>query len=181
MRTHTFAPLRIGRTVVFTAILIAGLCALSPTARAQGGAFGAPGEFVITGDFEGHLVKGYELRLHPSLDYFIAPNVSVGGVVGLTYHSGDPSTTTVDLGARAGYNLGITPQVSFWPMVGIFYSHTSVSNNMGGGSSTVLAINAPFLFHIVPHFFVGAGPFFDLPLDSGGNNYGLQTVVGGWF
>ena len=154
---------------------------MSSTARAQGGAFGAPGEVVITGDFEGHLVKGWELRLHPSLDYFIAPNVSIGGLVGITYRHGDPSTTIVDLGARVGYNIHITPQASFWPMAGIVYSHTSFSNGMAGNSSTNLVINAPFLFHIVPHFFVGAGPFFDLPLDSGDNSYGLQTVVGGWF
>ena len=181
MRRHTFVPLRTLRTLTFIASLVAALCELAPAARAQGAAFGAPGEFVVTGDLEGHLRKGWELRLHPSLDYFTVQNVSVGGVFGFTYTSGNPSKTTLDLGVRAGYSLVITPQVTFWPTAGIFYSHTSFSSGGGGGSSTNLAINAPFLFHIVPHFFVGAGPVFTLPLDSGDNGYGLQTVVGGWF
>ncbi|HET6146034.1 MAG TPA: hypothetical protein VFH68_00760 [Polyangia bacterium] len=159
--------------------VIAGGATLAPLpARAQGGGFGAPGQIVIRGDFEGHLRNGWELRLHPAIDYFIANNVSIGGVVGLQYNSG-PSTTTVELGVRAGYNLAIVNQVTFWPTAGIFYSH--FSNDMTSGSSTFLEIFAPFLYHIVPHFFVGAGPIFDLSLDNNGNGYGLQTVIGGWF
>ena len=165
--------------------IAAALALTAPRAHAQGGAFGAPGEIAITGDFEGHLNNGWELRLHPSLDYFIAPNVSVGGVVGLQYNSGTPSRTELDLGVRAGYNLAITPQVTFWPMVGIYYSHFTVSSTANSpsssGSSTSLGIFAPFLYHISTHFFLGAGPRFTLPLDGGGNSYGVQTVVGGWF
>jgi hypothetical protein len=167
------------------ASIAAALALASSPAHAQGGAFGAPGEIAITGDFEGHLNKGWELRLHPSVDYFIAPNVSIGGVVGLQYDSGTPSRTQLDLGVRAGYNLYIAPQVSFWPMVGIYYSHFTVSSTANtpstSGSSTSLGIFAPFLYHIAPHFFLGAGPRFTLPLDGGGNSYGIQTVVGGWF
>ena len=169
------------RLVASFAFLAAGLALAPSSARAQGGGFGAPGEIVIRGDFEGHLRNGWELRLHPSIDYFIAPNVSVGGLVGLQYNSGNPSRTTVDLGIRAGYDLAIANQLTFWPTVGIVYSHTSLSNNMGSGSSTNLEIFAPFLYHIVPHFFVGAGPIFDLSLDNNGNGYGLQTTIGGWF
>ena len=159
---------------------IAAGVALAPSvARAQGGGFGTPGQIVVRGDFEGHLRNGWELRLHPAIDYFIASNVSVGAVVGLQYHSGNPATTTVDLGVRAGYNLAIVNQVTFWPTIGILYSHTS--SGMSSSSSTNLEIFAPFLYHIVPHFFVGAGPVFDLSLDNNGNGYGLQTVIGGWF
>jgi hypothetical protein len=146
---------------------------------ASGNAFGATGQWVITGDFEGHLRNGWELRLHPSLDYFIASNISVGGVVGLTYDSGNPSRTTLDLGARAGFNLNIADRLGFWPTVGIFFSHTSSGGTSSSGTS--LGLSAPFLYHLVPHLFVGAGPTFNLPLNGGGNGYGLQTVVGGWF
>jgi outer membrane protein with beta-barrel domain len=173
------------RTLICSGFIAAALTAGAPAARAQGAAFGAPGSIAITGDFEGHLRNGWELRLHPSLDYFIAPNVSIGGVVGLQYRSGTPSATTLDLGVRAGYNLAITPVVSFWPQVGIYYSHTTISSTANSpsssSSSTSLGVNAPFLYHIATHFFLGAGPFFNLPLDGGGNSYGLQTVVGGWF
>jgi hypothetical protein len=171
------------KTLAVILSCVLGGTLFASTASAQGyppgNAFGAPGQWAITGDFEGHIRNGWELRLHPSLDYFIAPNVSVGGLVGLTYDSGNPSTTTLDLGARAGYNINVADRVSFWPKVGIIYHHFSSGGN--SSSSTSLELFAPFLFHVVPHLFLGVGPFFDLPLDSGGNSYGLQTVVGGWF
>jgi hypothetical protein len=167
---------------------------LASPARAQNGfarnpdagaGFGAPRQIVITGAFEGHLHNGWELRLHPSVDYFIAPNVSVGGVIGIQYNSGNPSVTTIDVGARAGYNLHIVDQFGFWPMAGIYFSSTRVSSTAttpsSSSNSTFLGIFAPFLVHIVPHFFVGAGPSFNLALGNGGNSYGLDTVVGGWF
>jgi len=171
------------RLIAVFSVLTGGALSMaqSSVARAQGGgnAFGAPGEFAVTGELEGHLQKGWELRLHPALDYFIANNVSIGGLIGIQYDSPNGGTTTIDLGVRAGYNLNIVNQVSFWPTLGIFYSHFSAS--MSSGSSTSLGVFAPFLYHITPHFFLGGGPFFNLPLDSGGNNYGLRTVVGGWF
>ena len=153
-------------------------------ARVDNG-FGAPGQIAISGEMEGHLHNGWELRLHPALDYFIAPNVSVGGALGITYdHPGSPSpsVTTVEVAARVGYNLNIVDRISFWPRVGIAYSHTSVASSPStSSSSTALTLFAPFLYHLVPHLFVGAGPSFGLSLNGGGNSYGLDTIVGGWF
>src|SRR5258708_7372956 len=130
----TITKHRLVRSAVCLGFIAAALALTALPAHAQGGAFGAPGEIVITGDFEGHLVKGWELRLHPSIDYFIAPNVSIGGVVGIRYDSGTPSTTTLDPGVRAGYSLAIAPQVTFWPTVGIYYSHFSVSSTANSSS-----------------------------------------------
>jgi hypothetical protein len=176
---------------VFLVMFVAAGFAFASPARAEraigsgGSGFGAPGQVVITGDLEGHLRNGWQLRLHPALDYFIASNISVGGVAGITYNSGNPSVTTFDLGARAGFNLGINDALTFWPTVGIFFHHTSVgstaASNGSSSNSSSLEIFAPFLYHLVPHLFVGAGPIFDLALNGGGNSYGLQTVVGGWF
>jgi hypothetical protein len=162
--------------------LVLGLALSSPAAAQplgnSGGPFGAAGQVVITGELEAHLRSGWELHLQPSADYFIVPNVSVGGVIGYLHHSGNPALDVFNLGARAGYNLGINPVASFWPMVGI-----SVSRQFGSGGSTTtdLTIFAPFLYHLVPHLFIGLGPQFDLALNGGGNTYGLQSVVGGWF
>jgi hypothetical protein len=170
--------------------LVVGFICASPASaqRALGsgaGAFGAPGEFVITGDFEGHLHNGWELRLHPSLDYFIAPHVSVGGLFGITYDSGNPSQTTIDLGVRAGFTLNINEAVTFWPMAGVTFHHFATGSTAAAsgtsGSRESLDIFAPFLYHLVPHLFVGAGPLFNLSLNGDGNGYGIQTVVGGWF
>jgi hypothetical protein len=169
----------IGFTFLF---LVSGLVSASPASAQRlgngAGAFGAAGQIVITGELEGHLHNGWELHLQPSADYFIATNVSIGGTIGFTHVSGNPSTDFFNLGVRAGYNLAISNPVTFWPMVGITVGHAF---GTGGSTATDLHIFAPFLFHLVPHLFVGAGPIFDLPLNGGGTGYGLQTVVGGWF
>ena len=40
---------------------------------------------------------------------------------------------------------------------------------------------APFLYHLVPHLFVGAGPSLSFLLSGGdGSSYGLDFVLGGW-
>jgi hypothetical protein len=166
-------------------VFLAGISTLQASrASAQdfapsgGTAFGATGQIAITGELEAHLHSGWELRLHPALDYFIAHNVSVGGVIGFQYDSGSPSTNIIDVGARAGFNLNITSVVSFWPRAGIFFSRHS---GRPATNSTFLGIFAPFLFHLAPHLFAGIGPSFNLSLDGGGNSSGLDSVVGGWF
>ena len=55
-------------------------------------AFGAPGSVAITGEFEGHLHNGWQLRTHSlrRRTFFIVPNVSVGGLIGYTHVSGNP-------------------------------------------------------------------------------------------
>ena len=165
-------------------ILLAFLLDASPAVAQQrlgngASAFGATGQVVITGELEAHLHNGWQLHLQPSADYFIATNVSIGGLIGFTHNSGPPSSDFFNLGVRAGYNLAISDPVTFWPRIGINVGHAF---GTGGNTSTQLVIFAPFLFHLVPHLFVGAGPDFELPLSGGGGNgYGLQTVVGGWF
>jgi hypothetical protein len=163
-------------------LLIAALVFASP-AKAQplgngAGRFGAPGSIAISGELEGHLHSGWELHLQPAFDYFIATNVSVGGLIGFTHDSGNPARNAFDIGVRAGYNLAISEPVTFWPTAGIF-----IHREFGTAGSTSASLNifAPFLFHLVPHLFVGLGPDFELPLNGGSTGYGVKTVVGGWF
>lgn len=152
--------------------------AFAPVAVAGGG-FGVAEQIVISGDLEAHLRSGWELRLHPAADYFIATNISVGAVLGLTYDSGVPSTTTIDIGARAGYSLGIAEKVGIWFKGGIYYTHTWEHPDSHG--SAAFRIDAPLLYHLAPHLFAGIGPYFALDLSGGGNGYGLDSIVGGWF
>ena len=149
----------------------------------RGGNFGAVGQFAISGELEVSMVKqrggSTTVSLQPALDYFIAPNLSVGGVVGLAITSGNPGVTRVLLGARAGYNLAVAERISFWPTGGLFFTH--FSSGAASNNSTWLRVFGPFLFHPVPHLFVGAGPFIELGLSGGGGDrFGLQSVVGGW-
>ena len=121
---------------------------------------------------------GSTLFVQPGLDYFIGNGISVGGHVGLGYASGSPATTTVNLGARAGFNQGLNGHVSFWPTIGVDGSY---SHSTGSSSTVALEVFAPFLFHAAPHFFVGAGPFLSYLVKGGPDTeYGLDLVIGGW-
>ncbi|HEY4185906.1 MAG TPA: hypothetical protein VGP07_12610 [Polyangia bacterium] len=127
--------------------------------------------------------SAWSLRLRPSLDYFIQSNVSVGGIVALTKDGGGSS---IGVGARAGYNAVLGSLVSVWIRGGLDLTRISVNN---GPSTTVtsLDINAPFLFHFAPHFLLGVGPFFSLPLTNSAAmgakdpTFGLTALVGGYF
>ena len=121
---------------------------------------------------------GSRLLIQPALDYFIGNGISVGGVVGFGYSSGSPASTTVNLGARAGFNQGLNEHVSFWPTIGI---DGSATHNTGWNSTAALEVFAPFLYHVAPHFFLGAGPFLSYLVKGGPDTqYGLDFVIGGW-
>lgn len=148
----------------------------------SGGGFGAVGQWVISGELQLSMEKvsggNTTFLVQPALDYFIMPNLSVGGVVGLRVTTGDPTQTSVSLGARAGYNLAIANLITFWPQAGLYLSHYSAGSD--SDTSTSLGVFAPFLYHVVPHLFVGLGPFFDQPLGDGSATFGIHSVVGGW-
>ncbi len=121
---------------------------------------------------------GSTVFVQPGLDYFIGNGISVGGHVGLGYTSGSPATTVVNLGARAGFNQGLTEHVSFWPTIGVDGSYI---HNTGSSSTAALEVFAPFLYHVAPHFFLGAGPFLSYLVKGGPDTqYGLDLVIGGW-
>jgi len=161
----------------------AAASASGPTAPAAT-AFGVAGEWVISVpsfndgtsfSFSKQASGGSRLLLQPALDYFLTSGLSVGGLVGF----GAGGATTVNLGARAGFNQALTERVSFWPTAGIIGTFQSVS----GMSSTTakLVVLAPFLFHPAPHFFLGAGPFLSYLVKGGPDTqYGLDFVIGGW-
>ena len=128
--------------------------------------------------FTKHASGGSTLFIQPGLDYFIGNGISVGGVVGFGYTSGSPATTTVNLGARAGFNQGLNEHVSFWPTIGIDGSYLHVT---GSTTTAQLEVFAPFLYHVAPHFFLGAGPFLSYYVKGGPDTqYGLDFVIGGW-
>jgi hypothetical protein len=162
----------------------------SVSASPAASSFGVAGEWVISMQsinagsptpsflFAKQASGGSRLLIQPGLDYFIGNGISVGGVVGFGYTSGSPNTITVNLGARAGFNQGLNQHVSFWPTIGIdgSYTHNATSN-----STAALEVFAPFLYHVAPHFFLGAGPFLSYLVKGGPDTeYGLDFVIGGW-
>lgn len=169
---------------------VAPMAATGPGIGAYANNFGQAGQIVISNslgligglDGLGLGVGRYEggtwvVVVQPALDYFVAPNISVGGLVGLRYTKpsfGD-SNTELHLGARAGYNLVLTDVISLWATLGIKFVDPGV-----GDSFTSAKVFAPFLFHPVPHFFVGLGPSFEQGLSDSFTNFGLESLIGGY-
>lgn len=133
------------------------------------------------------------LSILPATDYFVLKNFSVGGVIGVVYQkAGDTKSTAFKLGPRVGYNIKFSELLSFWPKIGISYSHTKYKTeiNVNGDerSSTTknnavqLNIFAPVMVHPAEHFFVGFGPFVDTDLngDHRVTIWGLRLTIGGW-
>ena len=159
----------------------------APFAIAPSSGFGAIGQWVLTmrttqdGGFF-YLHKGgdsWELNLHPAIDYFINGRFSVGGTVGIAYSPAGAGSTRLDIGARAGFNLNITDHIGWWPALGVSAHHANIDHN--SSTSTAMNMFAPFLYHLVPHLFVGAGPSLTFLLSGGdGTSYGLDFVLGGW-
>jgi len=141
-------------------------------------AFAADGQFVITSElnFRLHKPSGgtWTLLLQPSLDYFIAQHISIGGLVYL--EAGD-GWGNFGLGPRAGYAFNLGERVSFWPTVMI-----KAIKYSGQDVKTELWLQGPFLFHLVPHFFIGAGPYVEADMSNGsGSDIGLYATIGGYF
>jgi hypothetical protein len=101
--------------------------------------------------------------LRPALDYFVIPNLSIGGAVELDYSSfdGAPSTTSFGLAPEVGYELALTDTWSLWPQVSVPMSFPS-----RGDPNLTLVIEVPFLVHPAEHFFFGIGPGFQQGLTS---------------
>ena len=158
----------------------------APFAASPSAGFAAMGQWVLTmrttGD-EGFFFRkpsggDWQLSLHPSLDYFIINSVSLGAAFGYFYSPADTGTTVVSVGGRAGFNLNINDNLGFWPTAGV--GLTFDSRDHGNDTTTFFGIFAPFLYHLVPHLFVGLGPSFSMQLDGGSKVYDVDFVLGGW-
>jgi hypothetical protein len=138
------------------------------------------------------------VAIQPSFDYFVAPDLSVGGLVGFAYSTvpgmaGNPSLniTLFDVELRVGYNVPLGEMASLWPRVGIMYTHSSTSSGGASGSGYSIPLTAfiPVLWQPVHHFFLGAGPFVTTELvnkleglsQPKTTQYGLQALIGGYF
>lgn len=122
------------------------------------------------------------ITLVPAADYFVIDNLSVGGFVGLDYtKAGDSHGTRFSVGPRVGYDIFFAERWSVWPKVGFSYAYTKVT---GGDSQNAIALNVfvPLMFHPVPHFFAGFGPFIDTDLngDHRSTTWGAKLTLGGW-
>ena len=191
-------------TAVLTALGGAARADESAPRTALPGGFGAQGQIALSADLQLDIVhrsQGQGSRttavIRPALDYFIMPNVSVGGFIGFSSGSassgplaGNLDLTEVSLGARAGYDLRLADALSLWGQLRLSYAHDSFTAPVGtgtGGSIVALTIYVPLIFQPAAHFFVGAGPVLSQELvdsvanQSNATDFGLLSIVGGYF
>jgi hypothetical protein len=190
MKTPVFGALAL--SLLFTGAAAAQTLGETPAAST----FGGRGQVAIAGDFSlrfEHTDGNNELQIAPALDYFIAPQLSLGGQVFVQYAGDDNfSTTAFGIGPRVGYNIPLAPMFSLFPRAGFTFTH--VTSSAGSGSLSVsrsanylgLFLFAPFLFHPVPHFFIGLGPSLSGPIAGGESSsrhltIALESTVGGYF
>ena len=160
----------------------------APFAASPSAGFAAMGQWVLTlrTTSDGGFVffrkdspGDWAISLHPAIDYFITSSVSLGALVGYFQSPAFTVTTVLDLGARAGFNLNIDDHLGVWPNASLAVNYASA--NHSSNTTTTFGIFAPFLYHLVPHLFVGLGPSFSVLLSGAdGKSYGVDFMLGGW-
>jgi hypothetical protein len=138
----------------------------------------------------------YFASLDPAAMIFLIDGLAVGGSLHLSYRSSS-SDWGYGLGPSLGWNLWVGERASLFPQAVLSANWERFS---GMTAHLITAqVFAPVLFHVVPHFFLGAGPFVlrELSVTSlafvvpSGDVFplarplqtivGLQSVIGGWF
>jgi len=191
-----------GVTLVIGLALPTWTSAQDPTRDTGGGpsrVFGESGQLALSSDvallIQHSSQDATTIQFAPAADFFVTRNFSVGGTIAIDYVAAKDSTTTrFSIGPRVGYNVAFTDNLGVWPKLGFSYSHTNVSTDLpvgdketdlvasASGDHITLNLFAPVMFHPVPHFFVGFGPFLDVDL-SGKNKtttFGGRLTLGGW-
>ena len=180
------------KSFVYTAAVLGALALTTGTVAAD--SLGEKGQIAISSDLNINIksvssdVENSEsttqIVIAPGADFFIAPNLSVGGF--LRYDDIDTEFidyTSYGAGARVGYVIGLG-KISIWPRVG--FSLLNIDVNDQGRTYFAVSAFAPLLFHPVDHFFLGLGPEFnydvyasdDAPQET---DLGVTSVVGGYF
>lgn len=163
-------------------LAVAALAACLSARPAQAQQFGDAGQLVIQSDAQVRIAGtspggGANVFLQPAADYFVIPNLSLGGFLRYSHPvDGD----RFGIGGRVGYDIAVGGHFTFWPVGTVEVE--------GGTGPTDLAFvaYAPLLWHPVQHFFVGLGPFLEpfVPFSGPGGtvtSFGIQSTVGGWF
>jgi hypothetical protein len=202
-----------------TSILLVTLVAASPAFADDSPAaqLGQPGHVAIDGSFSvsfgyvsqspptGSSTSATVFTVAPTLDYFVAPGISIGGTLELARASSSDSgamtaststATIYGIGPRVGYHAPLGPQLSVWPRAGLLYAHETFSftgSPDSSGTVITLVASAPLLYHPVPHFFIGIGPEIRVDVSSKDSTGGMDadgskrtqlalvSTVGGWF
>ena len=181
--------------------------------------FGAKGEFVVTGgsnisisseQYSASPASAFSATFSPGLDYFVAPNLSIGVTADIAYSdnqgydaSGNlfaSKTTTLTAGPRIGFNVPFGEYLSWYPRIafGLVNERTdeqlvtaaanpngaSFVTSSGSATGAWADVFAPILIHPARHFFLGVGPKFShdfTHLEGTSTITGQPTTISGQF
>ena len=158
--------------------------------------FGSRGHVVLDGRaFVGHAARSQlgeeytEVGVGVSLGYFLVQNFAIDGTLVLGYGTGSRADRTeAALGGGAHVNIPLTTSLSFYPGARLSLGYTRMGyKDLGFPTGSVsidrdalsLILEAPLLFHLVEHVFIGAGPLLttDLVVEGEGSNANRQTLI----
>lgn len=170
---------------------------------------GDQGQVAISGDLRFGLTytdvdsgggNSTQFVIAPAADFFVADNVSVGGIVTVSYanidiQGGDANVVGIGVGPRVGYVFRLSDQVAFWPKAGFAFDYATSFQDGTDVDFAKLNLNlfAPFVFEPASNFFIGVGPTvgYDVwsEVSGGGSSVdgpkvltvGFATQVGGFF
>ncbi len=157
--------------------------------------FGDQGQVVFDANFGGSLSyiksanqSGSELQLHPSLLFFVAPNLAIGGSAVVDIKDFSSTQRTFGIGPAAAINIPVGPSSSFLPTLSILYQKTTQDGVDSSASLIAPSLILPILFQVTPHFFfdVGARVTLLIPRQSSGPNgdsikvFSLTFGIGAW-
>lgn len=177
-------------------VLFLLLLAADPARANEGPAatseFGQQGQFLVDASLTGEIAHQTQslngqsrsqtaVALSPSLLYFVAPNLAIGG--GLLFSSvsqeGTDSVTTFGFGPAVRYNISLGGRLSLLPGASLPYENVS----SGPVTATLVQANisVPLMIQAAPHFMFGVGPFLSRTLSnsakSNGNSADGPTVT----
>jgi opacity protein-like surface antigen len=210
----------VARNIAFSSALIVGLAAASPGDAEPLNDFGTRGSLILSADrlspllsytrvrqdqqggdytttsttsmsllWSGAVQDFYDIP-RAGLDYVLAPNVTLGGMLfatlplsatradtqnGTTTSRDTGKISALGIGARAGYIVPLSPRLSLWARGGLSYTRVSMSSTQGNMmmtmstvalSQTALSLEPLFVISVTSHFGVQLGPVVDLPLSG---------------
>jgi hypothetical protein len=193
-------PLFLLTTIFF--LLIAGGRARANDPGA-GPTFGERGQVILDANVHGKIERvnatfqsqsrsATRIELAPSAMFFIAPNFALGGTLSYAFEKQEGATRSAfGIGPSLGYNVALSDKASFFPNAGLLFvnsAQTIEGTPSVTGHQLVAALNFPVLLHLVPHFFVGVGPYVGWVLESKVEGqdapkatlYGIALFIGGW-
>jgi len=134
-----------------------------------------------------------EVTIDPEILFFPADYFLVG--IGATYRSLSSGSTTLKGWGASGHvggSIDLGERVSLLLVSTVTYISQQQETTVLGTTATstrnsaAVGASVPLLFHVAPHFFIGAGPEASVEFWASGSSerittLRLQTIIGGWF